>query len=165
MNGQSLIISFCILKYMYRASSQVNGLESNVWGPHGWFFLESICLAYPDAPSSQDKQRIKEFFYALQHVLPCPTCRENYAQHLIDHPLTDAAVMSRANLVTWILSIHNSVRQSTGKRPFSLQEFLAYYQQRYAGDSSAESSTESSASTGVVTAIGFFSGFVVSKLL
>lgn len=150
---------------MYRASTQVNSLDPTVWGPHGWFFLESICLSYPDSPSNEEKRHIKDFFYSLQHVLPCPACREHYSQHLNAHPLTDNVVSSRANLVPWILAIHNRVRHSNGQPPISTQAFFNYYQEQYSSQRAAEAPLSSLQQIGLFAAIGIASGLALAKIL
>ena len=37
-------------------------MDPEVWGPHGWYFLHSITLAYPDNPTDDDKTYHKNFF-------------------------------------------------------------------------------------------------------
>ena len=36
--------------------------EPTVWGPHAWFFLESVAMAYPIKPSYQEKKAADDFF-------------------------------------------------------------------------------------------------------
>ena len=37
--------------------------EPKIWGNHAWFFLETICMAYPTNPSKSMKSSAKNFFY------------------------------------------------------------------------------------------------------
>ena len=37
-----------------------------IWGPHAWFFLETVAMGYPINPTSDDKNQMKAFFYALK---------------------------------------------------------------------------------------------------
>ena len=45
-------------------------LDSNVWGPHYWFFLHTIALTYPHNPNEVVKKNImilyKIFIYLFQ---------------------------------------------------------------------------------------------------
>jgi len=34
--------------------SQRINIDSNLWGPKGWFFLDTIVLSYPEMPSFND---------------------------------------------------------------------------------------------------------------
>ena len=34
-------------------------LNPKVWGPHAWFFLETVAMAYPIDPTNEDKQLYK----------------------------------------------------------------------------------------------------------
>ena len=40
--------------------------EPKIWGPHAWFFLESVTMAYPTKPSFDEKKAAEQFFNSLQ---------------------------------------------------------------------------------------------------
>ena len=44
-------------------------LNPNIWGPHAWFFLESIAIGYPDNPTKEEKIKAKNFFLLLESLL------------------------------------------------------------------------------------------------
>lgn len=107
-------------------------LNPNVWGPHGWFFLDSIVLSLPDNLSYEQKIIFKNFFTSLQDVLPCAACREHYKQNLIEFPLTDTILSKKENIIKWILSIHNNVRKKDeNKLPISIKQYFEYYNKQY----------------------------------
>ena len=56
--------------------------EPKIWGNHAWFFLETICMAYPTNPSKSMKSSAKNFFLSLKDLIPCEKCRNNYILHL-----------------------------------------------------------------------------------
>ena len=64
-------------------------LNSDIWGAHGWFFCESICLGYPDKPTKEDKQQYKNFFYSFPYVIPCYKCRLHFSEYIKKYPLND----------------------------------------------------------------------------
>ena len=132
------------------------GLNPAIWGPHGWFFLESLCLAYPSAPSAAERQHMRQFFSALQHVLPCEGCRAHFQRNLAESPLTDAVLQSRNTLVAWILEMHNKVRRSNNQRPYSIEDFTSYYNAEY--NSAVFDPTVPS-----ITLLGFLSGFLIAR--
>ena len=64
-------------------------MDPSIWGPHAWFFLHSITLAYPENPTIIDKENMRTFFNAFYKVLPCNTCVMNYTNHIKQLPLTE----------------------------------------------------------------------------
>ena len=103
-----------------------------IWGPHAWFFLETITMSYPESPSEEDKKNIKIFFNSLKFVIPCEKCRNNYISHLEKYPLDDNNVKSRDNLFKWIVDIHNSVDINKQR---TYQETANFYMKSYSNES------------------------------
>lgn len=99
-------------------------MRPDIWGPPGWFFLHSITLNYPENPTFQDKNNIRNFFNNLSNVLPCDKCKYNYTIHLRERPLTDFDVSSRNNLIKWLIDIHNLVNISNGKKKYTYDESI-----------------------------------------
>lgn len=98
-------------------------MDPNLWGPHAWYFIESAVLTMPDDPSVVPKYI--DFLMGLQHVLPCRGCRENYADHIKDKPPTN--ITTKAELVKWVLTLHNDVRDFQKKPKRTHEEVIAYY--------------------------------------
>lgn len=86
-----------------------------IWGKHAWNFLHLVTMGYPDDPTEQDKQRYYDFFYSIRYILPCAKCRNNLTQHLEKYPLTNQVLSNRANLMKWLVDLHNVVNYYTGK--------------------------------------------------
>jgi len=102
-----------------------NNIDPKIWGPICWKLLEYITFTYPVRPTEEDKINIRIFFTALQHVLPCQKCRNNYGMHLKKFPLDDKAVSSQRELITWLINIHNEVNIMNGKPEiFSYSGFI-----------------------------------------
>lgn len=102
-------------------------IDSSIWGPHAWFFLDTVALAYPEHPTSDQIIQYKNFFNALEFVLPCAACRYHYKQYLTQHPLTLKVLNDKSSFIGWLLSCHNNVRQKQHKPVFTLQEFYNFY--------------------------------------
>ncbi len=109
-------------------------LDPEKWGGKGWFFLESICLAYPDNPTEEEKKQYKKFFYAIPIVGPCNKCRIHFNQFIKKYPLNDTILKSKDNLILWILSAHNNVRKINNQKQISLKEFYDFYDEIYKTD-------------------------------
>jgi hypothetical protein len=105
----------------------INNIDPNAWGPYGWKFMHYITFAYPNNPSYNDKQSMKNFFENIGNVLPCEGCRINFAKHNLIHPLTDDILSSREKLINWLIDIHNEVNKMNGKKILSYDEVYKIY--------------------------------------
>ncbi len=109
--------------------------EPTIWGPHAWFFLETITMAYPENPDKEDIKNTKMFFNSLQYVIPCEKCRKNYNKHLKLHPLNDNVLKDRSSLFKWIVDVHNSVDYSKKKK---YDEDYRFYTNKYSDEPKQE---------------------------
>jgi hypothetical protein len=106
------------------ASSPYNiRMPPDVWGPIFWNAIHIVTLAYPQNPTEADKIGARKFFESLQTVLPCPVCRQHYAQKLLDTPI-EPALQSRGELIHWAWDIHNSVNVMLGKPTITVETFI-----------------------------------------
>jgi hypothetical protein len=101
-------------------------LPPELWGPIFWSTLHIVALAYPDNPSYVEKKAAKDFYTSLSHILPCPVCRSHFVEILKAMPV-DTWVDSRANLIEWVWTVHNTVNKRLGKPEITLAEFHAKY--------------------------------------
>jgi len=109
-------------------------LDSEIWGPSGWFIIDSICLSYPSNPTVLDKQQYKNYFYALPYVLPCTKCRKHFNEYITNNPLDEYVLQSRDNLIKWILNAHNNVNKNNNKKYIGIEEFYSFYNSKYKMD-------------------------------
>jgi hypothetical protein len=105
----------------------MNNISPTYWGPSAWKFLECVVLAYPDIPTEQNKNEIKEFFLSLRNALPCEMCREHYKTNLEKYKLNDNVLSSREKLLEWLVSIHNEVRKSNGQKQLTKNDVLKFH--------------------------------------
>lgn len=101
-------------------------LPPQVWGPFFWHTMHITALGYPQEPTYTHKKAAKEFFESLQVLIPCPVCREHYADHLKELPITPH-LDSRKDLFKWTVVIHNAVNKDLGKPQFSEQDSILFY--------------------------------------
>lgn len=101
-------------------------LPPQVWGPFFWHTIHISALGYPSEPTYTHKKAAKEFYESLQVMIPCPVCREHYAEHLKLYPLTPH-LDSREDLFKWTVVLHNAVNKSLGKPEYSEQDSIEFY--------------------------------------
>jgi hypothetical protein len=107
------------------------GLDPEIWGPKGWFFLHSITLNYPDNPTTNDKQNYKMFFESLKNVLPCEFCSKHFKENFDKHPLNDEILNTKKNLVNWLIEMHNEVNRLDNKKIYKYREVIDLYKNIY----------------------------------
>lgn len=106
-------------------------LNPKIWGPHTWFFLDSIVLSLPNKLNNEQRHNYKNFFTSLQYVLPCEGCRNHYTENLKKYPLTDQILSNKENMIKWLLNIHNNIRKENKTIPISIKQFFEYYYKQY----------------------------------
>jgi len=107
-------------------SKRIN-IDSNAWGPKGWYFIDTVVSSYPNKPSTEDIRVFKKFLISLKDILPCEKCRYHYSNFLDKNPLDSDILSSRDSLVEWILKCHNNVRKIQNKSEITLDDFYDYY--------------------------------------
>ena len=105
-------------------------MDPKVWGPHGWQFLHSITLAYPDNPTLEDKNNHAQFFNGIQNILPCQRCRDHYTLSLQELPV-EQHLENKESLFRWLVDIHNRVNVKNNKREYSYDEVTKLYEKMY----------------------------------
>lgn len=105
-------------------------MDPKIWGRHGWIFLHSITMAYPDKPTEIDKQNFKTFFHMLSAVLPCDVCGKNLRQHMAEIPIENA-LSTKRELVEWLINIHNKTNITLGKPKKTYEDVIKLYKQMY----------------------------------
>jgi hypothetical protein len=103
-------------------------LPPEIWGPIFWSTIHIVSLAYPDEPSYAEKRAAKEFFSALQHLLPCPKCRAHFREIIQGLPV-DTWLDNRKALVEWTWMVHNQVNTRLEKPSITLEEFYSRYRE------------------------------------
>lgn len=102
-------------------------MKPSLWGSHGWIFLHTITMNYPNNPTPNDKLIYGNFFKSLSTILPCAKCAHNYSLHLQEYPIDDA-LESKDSLVNWLIDIHNEVNETLQKPILSYDEVMKLYQ-------------------------------------
>lgn len=78
-------------------------MDPKQWGPDTWTYLHVLTFK-----SSATYNVLKDFFYHLQFLLPCSTCRNNYKKHLSELPFPSL----KKDISRWLIELHNKVNQT-----------------------------------------------------
>jgi hypothetical protein len=101
-------------------------IPPETWGPFFWHTMHIVALGYPNAPTYAEKRAAKEFFESLTHLIPCPTCKMHYADHIKANPITPS-LDTRKDLFRWTIVIHNLVNKDLGKPQYTEGDSIAFY--------------------------------------
>ena len=104
--------------------------DATVWGPHFWFFLNTIAFNYPNTPSHGTKKKYYNFVVSLVDFIPHNAISENFSELLDDHPV-EPYLNSRESFLKWVHFIHNKINEKIGKKGFSYYEFIETYVNEY----------------------------------
>lgn len=99
-------------------------MRPDIWGPNTWTLLHCITLDYPDNPTKEDKDNIKNFINCFGKVIPCDKCKFNFKSHIDEIPLTEEVLKTKKNFIKWMIDIHNSVNKMNGKAELSYHDAL-----------------------------------------
>lgn len=107
-------------------------MDPRVWGPHAWFFIETVVLSIPE--DTTDTSAYVVFLQSIKDVLPCPGCRQEYREYITTHPIPT----QRKEIIDWVFTLHNTIRQRTGKQPREIQSMIDYYNAQFSQKSSSK---------------------------
>lgn len=101
-----------------------------VWGPHYWFFLNTIALTYPKYPNATTKKQYYNFFRTFSLFIPVADIAKEFDELLIKYPIVPY-LDDRRSLVKWVHFIHNRINHKLEKPEISMRDFLERYYYQY----------------------------------
>ena len=105
-------------------------LDSNIWGPHYWFFLHTAALSYPVTPNDTIKKKYYEFMHNFPIFMPDKKMAASFSDLLETYPVSPY-LDSKDSLVRWTHFIHNKVNKKLEKDQISLGKFYTDYYKQY----------------------------------
>jgi len=107
----------------------MDSFNPGLWGPHAWIYLHSITLSYPNKPTADDKEAMKQFFNSLR--MPCQRCQQSYDDIVDVCQITDKDLACKKNLVAWLIKVRNKINAEIGVKPIDKEELLKNYLEFY----------------------------------
>jgi hypothetical protein len=104
--------------------------DPEVWGPHYWFFLNTLAHSYPENPNSVTKRKYYDFITNLPLFIPDSTIGDQFARLLDKYPVSPY-LDSRDSFLHWVHFIHNKVNVLLGKEEISYLASLEKYRANY----------------------------------
>ena len=104
--------------------------DSNIWGPHYWFFLHSVAESYPLFPNEITKRKYYDLIQNFPLFIPNIEIGNKFSNFLDKYPVSPYLV-SRESFVKWMHFIHNKINVSLNKPEISLITALDNYRALY----------------------------------
>jgi hypothetical protein len=104
--------------------------DSEIWGPHYWFFLHSVAHSYPISPNVITKRKYYDFITNLPLFIPDVEIGDRFAQLLDKYPVTPY-LDCRESFIRWTHFIHNKINVMLGKEEISYLASLDAYKNQY----------------------------------
>ena len=106
-------------------------LDSTIWGPHAWFFIESITIALPENISLDLQKELKNFFISFSSLLPCEKCRYHFSKYIKKTDIINIDFSKKEKVLKWVNTIHNDIRKRNGSDIINIEKTIKYYDNKY----------------------------------
>jgi len=105
-------------------------LDPKIWGPHYWFFLQTVAMTYPHYPNTVTKKKYYEFIQNLPLFIPVEQISKDFEKLIELYPITPY-LDNRDSFVRWTHFIHNKINEKLELPPISLNDFFIQYYNQY----------------------------------
>jgi hypothetical protein len=105
-------------------------LDPEIWGPHFWFFINTLALNYPNNPNDVTKKKYYEFIQNLPLFIPVEEIANDFDKLLKLYPVS-SYLDSKKMFVKWVHFIHNKINEKIEKPRISLNDFYTNYYDKY----------------------------------
>jgi len=105
-------------------------LNPDIWGPHFWFFINTIAISYPNHPNDITKKKYYEFIMNLPLFIPVEGMGNEFSKLLDEYPVA-SYLDTKTSFVRWVHFIHNKINEKLEKPKITLEEFYYQYYQSY----------------------------------
>ena len=102
----------------------------DVWGPHFWFFLQSMAIHYPKTPNDLLKKKYYNFFENLPLFVPHEKIGNDLIELFDKYPVSPY-LENRDSLLKYIHFIHNKINEKIGKPLIAFDEAQKKYYDAY----------------------------------
>ena len=102
--------------------------DPTVWGPHFWFILMTMAVAYPLKANEVTQKKYYDFITNLPIFIPHPQIGNKFSGLLDKYPVSPY-LEGKDSFLKWVHFIHNKINIQLGKDEMTLTESLdAYYE-------------------------------------
>ncbi|KAJ1027243.1 hypothetical protein NDA18_003252 [Ustilago nuda] len=125
-----------------------NATAKAALGRSTWHFLHTMTLRFPDTPTKEESETLRNFFQNFAKLYPCGECARHFQQLLGELP---PQVGSRKAASLWLCAVHNEVNKSLGKEEFPCDKLDENYDCGCGDDPKNRTSTSSAVAAAQTT--------------
>ena len=93
-------------------------------GQAAWKVLHTTMARFPDKPTQDESDALKNYIYLFARLYPCGECAEHFQKILEKYP---PQTSSRSSAAAWACFVHNVVNESKGKPIFDCANIGDFY--------------------------------------
>ena len=108
----------------------MNYLDPDIWGPHFWFFLNTIAVIYPKYPNAVTKKKYYDFIQNLPLFIPNEKISADFERLINKYPISPY-LDNRKSIVKWVHFIHNKINTQLEKPSIDITDFYNNYYENY----------------------------------
>ena len=105
-------------------------LDPKVWGPHMWFFINTIAMTYPNRPNAVTKKKYYDFMQNLPMFIPIEHMSGEFSKLLDEYPI-QPYLDTKESFIRWVWFIHNKINEKLEKPQITLNDFYKQYYEEY----------------------------------
>ncbi|KAF2759314.1 hypothetical protein EJ05DRAFT_485348 [Pseudovirgaria hyperparasitica] len=108
-------------------------------GRAAWRVLHTTFARFPDEPTADESQALKDYIHLFQRLYPCGECAQHFHELLKKFP---PQVSSRTSAATWGCHVHNEVNRKLGKDIFDCANIGDFYDCGCADDEAGDKTSK-----------------------
>jgi FAD-linked sulfhydryl oxidase len=93
-------------------------------GRAAWKVLHTTMARFPDKPTPDESEALKQYIHLFGRLYPCGECAEHFQQILKKYP---PQTSSRSSAAAWTCFVHNLVNERKGKPIFDCANIGDFY--------------------------------------
>lgn len=94
-----------------------------IWGPLGWMTLHSTAFAYPENPTSSERELVATWLDMFRDTITCPSCKGHFTTLLANYRVQFPNMLqNRQEFVIFTFRAHNAVNKRINKPVYSSVE-------------------------------------------
>lgn len=93
-------------------------------GRHAWYLFHTVLSRYPDEPSTQQQEKLKQYISLFAEFYPCGECSYHFQELIKKNPVQSK---SRQTAALWGCHIHNLVNEHLKKPIYDCTNILEDY--------------------------------------
>ena len=129
--------------------------DPRIWGPHYWFFLESVARSYPLYPNEITKRKYYDLIHNFPLFIPHQAISDHFEYLLAKYPVAPY-LDKKDSFIRWVNFIHNRINDELEKPRMDMGEAEAAYNAHYVLEKEMDDNVRKYVQVGIILGLGAF---------